>query len=52
MELQVPGCVTQVVATPKCAIPVFHALSSRSVELHALFCVVNSVAVRQLPLVW
>ena len=43
MELQVPGCGTQVVATQKCAI--FCALSSRSVVFLVLYCVVNFVAV-------
>ena len=43
MELQVPGCGTQVTATPKCAI--FSALSSRSVVFHVLYCFVNFVVV-------
>jgi len=36
MELHVLGCSMQVVAAPVCAIPVSHALSSRSVEFHVL----------------
>lgn len=44
-ELQVLGCSTQVVAAaPVCAVPVFHALSSRSVEFHVSICAVNSGA--------
>jgi len=41
MELQVPGCGTQVVATPKCAI-IFCALSSRSVVFCVLYCVAGN----------
>jgi hypothetical protein len=40
----VPGCGTQAVATPKCAI-IFCALSSRSVVFHVFYCVVNFVVV-------
>ena len=43
MELQVPGCGTQVAATPKCAI--LCALSSRSVVFLVLYCIMNFVAV-------
>jgi hypothetical protein len=40
----VPGCGTQVAATPKCVL-IISALSSRSVVFHVLSCVVNFVVV-------
>jgi hypothetical protein len=43
MELRMLGNSTQVVAAaPICAVPVFQALSSGSVEIHVLICAVNS----------
>jgi len=51
MELQVPGCGTQVAATPKCVI-IFCVLSSRSVVFHVLYCVVSFIVVGWLHLVW
>ena len=44
MELQLPGCGTQVAAIPKYDI-IFCALSSRSVVCHVFYCVVNFVVV-------